>query len=212
MASLAFGLLGCRTAALPPEAAPQVACSHDGGTSLMVVETTGTVHTELEVSEATPEVGFVMMAEDGTLLVPEIPTCGEWARAWVRRPVAPGQPEAWAALELPGARTWRPVGRGCAVAVADHPGGEGRSADLWLAGPERPPTRVLEGIPVLVDVTDARVDDGRVSLHADRWLVVRRDASLAAVELPSRERVVDGITMTRAVPWLGCGEDPMVLE
>lgn len=187
-------------------------CTHDGGTTLMVVDTTGTVHTELEVSDATPDVGYVMMAEDGTLLVPEIPGCHAWARAWVRRPVAPGQPEAWTALALPGARTWRPVGRGYAVAVADHPGGAGRSADLWLAGPERPPTRAIEGIPVLVDVTDVRVDDGRVSLHADRWLVVRQDASLTAVELPSRDRVVSGVTVTRARPWLGCAEQPMVLE
>lgn len=187
-------------------------CTHEGGTSLMVVETTGTVHTELEVSDAVPDVGYVMMADDGTLLVPEIPSCGEWARAWVRRPVAPGQPEAWTALALPGARTWRPVGRGYAVAVADHPGGEGRRADLWLAGPERAPTRVLEGIPVLVDVTDVRVDDGRVSLHAERWQVARQDASLAAVELPSRDRVVNGATVTRARPWLDCAERPMVLE
>lgn len=189
-----------------------LSCIHDGGVSLMVVEANGTVHTELEVPDALPDIDYVMMAEDGTLLVPEIPTCEAWARAWVRRAVAAGQPEAWTRVELPGAHTWRPVGRGYALAVADHPGGRGRSADLWLAGPELEPRRVLERIPILVDVTGVRVDDGRVSLHADRWLVVRHDASLAAVELPSRDRVVDGITMTRAVPWLGCGEDPTYLE
>jgi hypothetical protein len=178
----------------------------------VVVEPDGTAHVELELDHAEPDPSYVMVAEDGTLLVPEIPRCDQWARAWVRRPVAPGEPEAWTQLELPGARTWRPVGRGYAVAVADHPGGNGRSADLWLAGPGLEPMRVLEGIPVLVGVTDVRVDDGRVSLHADRWLVVRRDASLTEVELPSRERVVDGVTVTRARPWLGCESEPMYLE
>jgi hypothetical protein len=184
-----------------------VSCRHGDGASLMVVEPDGTVHAELEVSHAEPDVGYVMMAEDGTLLVPEIPTCEQWARAWVRRPVAPGAPEAWTSLVLPGARTWRPVGRGYALAVADHPDGGGRLADLWLAGPGLEPAPVLEGIPVLVGVTDVRVDDGRVSLHADGWRVVRRDASLTEVELPSRDRVVDGLTMVRAHPWLGCGRD-----
>lgn len=189
-----------------------VSCQHREGTTLMVVEINGSVHAELEVTGAAPDVGYVMMAEDGTLLVPEIPTCEQWARAWVRRPVEAGRPDAWTPLALPGARTWRPVGRGYAVAVADHPGGEGRSADLWLAGPEREPMRVLESVPVLADPTDVRVDDGRVSLHAGSWLVVRRDASLTAVELPSRDRVVGGIPMTRAEPWLGCGEHPTALE
>jgi hypothetical protein len=184
-----------------------VRCEHEGTVSLVVVEPDGTAHLELEVSDAKPDPSYVMMAEDGTVLVPEIPTCEQWARAWVRRPVAPGHPDAWTLLELPGARAWRPVGRGYAVAVADHPGSdEGSRADLWLAGPGREPTLLVEAIPVLEGVTGVRVDDGRVSLHADRWLVVRRDASLAEVELPSRDRVVDGVTVTRARPWLGCGE------
>jgi hypothetical protein len=178
----------------------------------MVVEPDGTVHAELELGSAEPDVSYVMMAADGTLLVPEIPTCGQWARAWVRRPVAPGSPEAWTQLALPGARTWRPVGRGYALAVADQRGGGGRLANLWLAGPELEPTLVLDGILLLIGVTDVRVDDGRVSLHADRWLVVRNDAGLTEVELPSRERVVDGVTVTRARPWLGCEGSPMLLE
>lgn len=189
-----------------------VGCRHPEGTTLMVVETDGSIHAELEVTDAKPDVGYVMMAEDGTLLVPEIPACDAWARAWVRRPVEPGRSDAWIPLAVPGARTWRPVGRGYAVAVADRPGSEGRAADLWLAGPEREPARVLEGIPVLVGATAARVDDGRVSLHTDRWQVVRSDASLADVELPSRERVVGGVTIARAEPWLGCGERPTYLE
>ena len=189
-----------------------VTCWYQDTASILVVEPDGTAHVELEAGTASPSVSYVMMAEDGTVLVPDSPTCGQWARAWVRRPVAPGTPEAWTLVERPGARTWRPVGRGYAVAVADHPEGGGRLADLWLAGPQREPTRLVEGIPVLVAVTDVRVDDGRVSLHAGRWQVVRRDASLAEVELPSRERVVDGMTMTRARPWLGgCADEPMQL-
>jgi hypothetical protein len=176
----------------------------DGRTSLMTVAPDGTVHAELEVRDMDLDLTYVTMAEDGTLLVPERHTCDPWARAWVRRPVAPGRPEAWTPLELPGVRAWRPVGRGYAVGVAEHPGREGLRADLWLAGPEREPTLVMEGIPVLDDVTDVRVDDGRVSLFTDRWMVVRRDASLAPVELPSRERVVGGVTVTRAAPSLDC--------
>ncbi len=189
-----------------------VRCWVTGKTSLIAVAPDGTVHDELEVGYAKPEVGYVMMAEDGTLVVPEIPTCAQWARAWVRRPVAPGTPEAWTVLEVPGARTWRPVGRGYAVAVADQPGGEGRRADLWLAGPGMEAKRVVEGIPVLVGVTDVRVDDGRVSLFVGGWKVVRRDGSLAEVELPSRERVVGGVSVTRGRPWLGCERGPMALE
>lgn len=186
-----------------------VRCEHEGTISLVVVEPDGTTHLELEVNDGTPDPSYVMMAEDGTVLVPEIPTCEQSVRAWVRRPVAAGHPDAWTRLELPGARAWRPVGRGYAVAVADHPGSDdGLRADLWLAGPGREPTLLVEAIPVLVGVTGMRVDDGRVSLHADRWLVVRRDASLAEVELPSRDRVVDGVTVTRAHPWLGCGQPP----
>jgi hypothetical protein len=189
-----------------------IRCLVTGETSLLVVAPDGTTHDELEVGFAKPEIGYVMMAEDGTLLVPEIPACFEWARAWVRRPVAPGTPEAWTVLEVQGARTWRPVGRGYAVAVADHPGGQGRSADLWLAGPGIEPKRVVEGIPVLVGVTDVRVDDGRVSLYAEGWKVVRRDGSLAEVELPSRERVVGGVIVTRARPSLGCEGGTKFLE
>jgi len=189
-----------------------VSCKHQDTMSLVTVAPDGTAHVELELSLGEPDPSYVMMAEDGTVLVPEIPTCDQWARAWVRRPVAPGESGAWTQLELPGARTWRPVGRGYAVAVAEHRGGKGRSADLWLAGPGIEPRRVVEGIPVLEKVTDVRVDDGRVSLHADRWMVVRRDASLAEVELPSRERVVGGVTVTRARPWLGCAEGSMQLE
>lgn len=184
-----------------------VRCERDGTVSLVVVAPDGTAHVELEVGDGAPDPRYVMMAEDGTVLLPEIPSCDQWARAWVRRPVAPGQPDAWTRLELPGARTWRPVGRGYAVAVADQPGaGDGSRADLWLAGAGHEPSLLIEAIPVLEGVTGVRVDDGRVSLHGDRWRVVRSDASLADVELPSRDRVVGGVTVTRARPWLGCGE------
>ncbi len=183
------------------------------GSLLMVVEPDGTIHAEHEVDgDVQIDVKFVTMAEDGTLLVPGRLTCDPWARAWVRRPVAPGQREAWTALALPGVHVWRPVGRGYAVGVADHPDSQGRQADLWLAGPGLEPTRVLEGIPVLDDVTDVRVDDGRVSLFTDRWMVVRRDASLAPVELPSRERVVGGVTVTRVVPQRLCSGAATDLE
>lgn len=186
-----------------------LACEHDEGWSLLTVAPDGTVHHELDVTEAKPEakpeVGYVVMAEDGTILVPEIPACDRWARAWVRRPIAPGEPgPAWTMVTVEGARAWRPVGRGFAVAVVDHQGRDATRADLWLAGPQGEPVPVLEGIPLTGGVDGVRVDDGRVSLHLDRWRVVRRDGSLAEVELPSRERVVNGVTVTRARPWLGC--------
>lgn len=169
------------------------------------VDPTGKVAREsITADGAAPwSLGLVSMATDGTIWIPQEGACDRWAAGWVRRPLAVGAADAWRHVVAERARAWRAVGAGIAIGVIDR--GDSLAA-LQLDHPDGHSEVVLDGIRVAIDVTGVSVKDGRVVFwDGAEGKVVQRDGSLVATGHREPDRIVDGVIVTRARPWLDCG-------
>jgi hypothetical protein len=183
-------------------------CRHPGGATLYAIDTHGRVAAELVAQgDDVPEwaVQYASMADDGTVLVPEDPSCERWARAWVRLPRGVGGEGLWREVYRERARAWRVLPAGGAAAIVQDER-EAMHAELWVDRPGVAQARLLAAIDLDVELWGFQIVDGRVVFHSDRPLALAEDGSLVAIAALPREtvRTIDGIELTEARPFLRC--------
>ena len=183
------------------------ACRHERGTTIFAIDAQGRVAPELELPGGDgpqPAVQYASMADDGTIAVPEDPACERWARAWIRMPHPVGSAAPWREVVHEGARAWRVLPSGTALAIVQDTGDPMR-AEVWVDRGRGVQERLVADVHVDGQPYDVEVVDGRVVFEYDDARALQTDGSLVAVApLPRHERVADGVVISEARPWLQC--------
>lgn len=151
------------------------------------------------------------MGPDGTIALHMACACDEDCAVYVRRPRELGEDlgSPWLRYAHPGARAWRPLTGGAALAAVTPDRAQPDRVVLAVYAPEGPPT--LFDLPSPAPgADDLRVESGRPVLRArgsSEWLVPLAAGGYAPVALPDdsqRANRLDGVPTYRSRSYVDC--------